>query len=72
MMEYGSGTSTKKGWTVLRLAVGARPNPLPAKQNVLTFHAAAAAGAVTRTVLLPLELRGKEHLHEEIHPIPLE
>lgn len=71
MTEYGSVTSTKKGWTVLRLVVGARPNPLPAKQKALTFHSAAAAGAVTRTLLLPLELRGREHLHEESHPTPL-
>lgn len=67
MMEYGSVTSTKKGWTVLRLVPGARPNPLPARQNILTFHSAAAAGAVTETFLLPLELRGRDNLHEEIH-----
>lgn len=67
MTEYGSVTSTKKGWTVLRLVAGARPNPLPAKQNVLTFHSAAAAGAVTEIFLLPLELGGRENLHEEIH-----
>lgn len=70
MTEYGSIMSTKRDWIVLRCTVGARPNPLPAKQKVLTFHSVVVSGAVTRTLLLLLELRGREHLHEEIHPTP--
>jgi len=62
--EYGNVTSTKTGWIVMRLVVGARPNVLPVKQNILTFHLVTASGAMTGTLLLPLELRGREHLHK--------
>lgn len=45
--EYGSDTSTKKGWKTLREVRGEKPKPVSATQKVLAFHSVMVSGTAT-------------------------